>query len=255
MQGSEHMNKIITVHSFRQSVGKSSLTANLATLLALQGYRIGLVDTDFQGASAHLFYGLTDREILATFNDYMGKKCDVLKTVHDVTDRLGTQTDGKLFLIPASTQVSDIMQMLRVTMNIDRFTEGLEILEKELALDIILVDTRAGLNENNLMAIAISNTLILVLHPAPQDFQGTAVIVDVARKLMVSSIRLIMNDSSDVLNSAEVGQLLENTYHCGGGFVLNHSEELLALASNRPFVLAYPDHPLTARIKELARQL
>jgi septum site-determining protein MinD len=255
MQVNENMNKIITIHSFRQSVGKSSLTASLGALLALRGYRIGLVDTDFQGASAHLFYGLTDGEIQGTFNDYLGKKCDVLKTVHNVTDRLGTQIDGKLFLVPASTQIPDIMQMLRTPMSIDRFTEGLEILEKELALDIILVDTHAGLNENNLMAIAISNTLILVLHPAPQDFQGTAVTIDVARKLMVPSIQLVLNDSPEALNTTEGSHLLEDTYHCGKGFVLNHSEELLALASSRPFVLVYPNHPLSARIKELARQL
>jgi MinD-like ATPase involved in chromosome partitioning or flagellar assembly len=249
------MNKIVTIHSFRQSVGKSSLAANLAAILAVQGRRVALVDIDFQGASAHLFYRLNDVDTQGTFNDYMWKKCDILKTVHDVTDRLGAQTEGKLFLVPASTQVSDIMQMLRTTMNMERYTKGLGILEKKLALDIILVDTCAGLNENTLMSIAVSNTLILVLHPAPQDFQGTAVTVDVARKLPVPVIHLVLNDSSEALNVEEVSQQLEDTYHCGGGFVLNHSEELLALASSQPFVLAYPEHPLTARIKDLAQHL
>ena len=249
------MNNIVTIHSFRQSVGKSTLTANLAALLALQGRRVGLVDTDFQGASAHLFYGLTDAEIQATFNDYLWKKSDALKVVHDVTSRLGSPTEGKLFLIPASTQVTDIIKMLKTTMSIDRYTEGLGILEKKLALDILLVDTRAGLNENTLMAIAVSNTLILVLHPDPQDFQGTAVTVDVARKLMVPSIQLVLNDGSESLNAAEVSQQLEQNYHCGGGFILSHTEELAALASSQPFVLAYPDHPLTAKIKEIAEHI
>jgi MinD-like ATPase involved in chromosome partitioning or flagellar assembly len=249
------MNKIVTIHSFRQSVGKSTLTANLAALLALQGRRVGLVDTDFQGASAHLFYGLTDAEIRATFNDYLWKKSDALKMAHDVTTRLGAPTQGKLFLIPASTQVPDIIKMLHSTMKIERYSEGLGLLEKELALDILLVDTHAGLNENTMMSIAVSNTLLLVLHPDPQDFQGTAVTVEVARKLAVPSIQLVLNDSSESLNAAEVSQQLEESYHCGGGFVLSHSEELAALASNQPFVLAYPDHPLTAKIKEIAEGL
>jgi MinD-like ATPase involved in chromosome partitioning or flagellar assembly len=247
------MNKIVTIHSFRRSVGKSSLAANLAALLALQGRRVALVDTDFQGASAHLFYGLADDEAPSTFNDYMWKKHDILKTVHDVTDKLGAKTEGKLFLVPASTQISDIL--LRKTMNIDRYTKGLRILEKKLSLDILLVDTCAGLNENTLMSIAVSNTLILVLNPDPQDFQGTAVTVDVARKLPVPVIHLVLNDSSEALNTEEVSQQLEETYHCGRGFVLSHSEELLALASSQPFVLVYPKHPLTARIKELAQHL
>ncbi len=249
------MNKVVTIHSFRQSVGKSNLTANLACLLSLQGKRVALVDTDFQGASAHLFFGYKDGDIQSTFNDFLWKKCDIAQATYDVTVRLGDQAEGKLYLIPASTQISDIMQMLRACMNIDRFTEGLEKLEKELALDIILVDTHAGLNENTLMAMAISNSLILVLHPDPQDFQGTAISVEVAQRLMVPSIKLVLNDSSPNLNPEEVSQQLEATYHCGGGSVLNHTEELLALASSQPFVLAYPDHPLTDHIKSIAENL
>ena len=249
------MNKVVTIHSFRQSVGKSSLTANLASILTLQGHRVGLVDTDFQGASAHLFFGLKDEEIATTLNDYLGNKCEISEAAHDVTDRLGVETEGKLFLIPASTQIGDVMQMLRTSMNIDRFTEGLDALEKKLDLDILLVDTRAGLNENNLMAIAVSNTLVLVLHPDPQDFQGTAVTVDVARRLMVPTIQLVLNDSSPALDPKVVSAELEETYHCGGGLVLNHTEELLALGSSQPFVLVYPEHPLVERIREIAKKL
>ncbi len=250
------MQKIVTTHSFRQSVGKSTLVSNLAASLALQGLRVGLVDTDFQGASAHLFYGLKDNQTQATFNDYILEKCDILKAVHDVSDRLGEPAaSGKLFLVPASTQISDIMQMLRTRLNIERYTEGLSRFEKEIGLDILLVDTRAGLNENTMTAIAVSNTLVLVLHPDQQDFQGTAVTVDIAHKLLVPTIKLVLNDSSETLDAEEVSRQLEQTYNCGSGFILSHSEELLALASSRPFVLAYPDHPLTKRIQTLASSL
>ena len=250
------MPKIVTIHSFRQSVGKSTLTANLAVSLALQGLRVGLVDTDFQGASAHLFFGLDDDQPHATINDYVMKKCDILDTVHDLTDQLGAAPSAKrLFLVPASTQVTDIIQMLHTRLDIESYTAGLNRLGKELRLDILLVDTRAGLNENTMTAIAVSNTLILVLHPDQQDFQGTAVTVDIAHKLMVPTIHLVLNDSSETLNVEEVNQQLEETYHCGGGLILSHSEQLLALASSRPFVLAYPDQPLTGRIQSLARRL
>ena len=54
------MSTIVTIHSFRRGVGKSSLIANLAVLLALQGRRVALIDTDFQAPSIHLFFGLSD---------------------------------------------------------------------------------------------------------------------------------------------------------------------------------------------------
>ena len=46
--------KIISVHSFRGGTGKSNATANLATLLALQGKRVGVVDTDIQSPGIHV---------------------------------------------------------------------------------------------------------------------------------------------------------------------------------------------------------
>ena len=48
------MSTIVTVHSFRRGVGKSSVAVNLAVLLALQGRRVALIDTDFQ-APSHSF--------------------------------------------------------------------------------------------------------------------------------------------------------------------------------------------------------
>ena len=42
------MAKIISIHSFRGGTGKSNVTANLATIIARKGYRVGIVDTDIQ---------------------------------------------------------------------------------------------------------------------------------------------------------------------------------------------------------------
>jgi MinD-like ATPase involved in chromosome partitioning or flagellar assembly len=249
------MSAIVTIHSFRRGVGKSSLIANLAVLLALQGRRVALIDTDFQAPSLHLFFGLSDVEPTRTLNDYLWDKCDILSTVQDVTSRLVPTASGKLFVIPASNKISDIMQIIRTPLNIDRYMSGLEKLATELNLDILLVDTPSGLNEDTLQAIAVSNVVVLVLHPDKHDFQGTAVTVDMIRRLQVPAIHLVLNDVPDNLNAEDVRLQLEQTYQCGGGFVLNHSEELMTLASSQPFVLCHPQHPLTARIKELADQL
>jgi septum site-determining protein MinD len=249
------MGSIVTFHSFRHGVGKSSLISNLAVLLALQGRRVALIDTDFQTPSIHLFFGLSDEEIPHALNDYLWNKCDILSTAQDVTPRLASNIDGKLFVIPASDKIADIMQTLRTPPNIDRYTDGLAKLEKELGLDILLVDTPAGLNENTLQAIAVSNAVVLVLHPDKHDFQGTAVTVDTARRLQVPAIHLVLNDVADTLDVEDARVQLEQTYHCGGGIVLKHTEELMTLSGSQPFVLCYPEHPLTARIKELAEQL
>jgi MinD-like ATPase involved in chromosome partitioning or flagellar assembly len=62
------MDTIVTINSFRRGVGKSSIAANLAYLLALQGRRVALLDMDLQTPSAHLFFGLSDEELGTTLN-------------------------------------------------------------------------------------------------------------------------------------------------------------------------------------------
>ncbi len=249
------MNTIVTIHSFRRGVGKTSLAANLAVLLALQGRRVALVDRDFQTPSAHLLFGVSDEEISYTFNDYLWNKCDISSAAQDLTPKLGVATSGKLFLVAASPQLTEILHILRVPLDIDRYNDGFQKLETELALDVLLVDTPAGLNEETLPSIAFTNTLVLVLHPDKQDFQGTAVMVDIARNLQVPKTLIVLNDSPENLDVASAQSELEQTYRCGPGIVLPHSEQLMALSSSQLFVLRYPDHPLTAAMKELVKRL
>jgi MinD-like ATPase involved in chromosome partitioning or flagellar assembly len=47
-KGGKPCQKIISIHSFRGGTGKSNDDANLSLLLADQGLRVGIVDTDYQ---------------------------------------------------------------------------------------------------------------------------------------------------------------------------------------------------------------
>jgi len=249
------MNKIVTIHSFRRGVGKTTITANLAVLLALQGKRVAVVDRNFQTPSAHLFFDLYDDEIQHTFNDYLWDRCDILSTAQDITFKLGTGNKGKLFLIAASTQSAEILYALRNPMDFDRYTNGLNELAENLALDFLLVDAPAGINEDTLPSIAASNTLVLVLHPDKHDFQGTAVLIDLARQLQIPKINLVLNDAPEALDMASASSELEHTYQCGKGIILPHTKELMGLVSSQPFVLRYPQYPLTNYLKELSELL
>jgi len=51
------MSKIISIHSFRGGTGKSNTTANVSVLLASQGYKVGVVDTDIQSPGIHVLFG------------------------------------------------------------------------------------------------------------------------------------------------------------------------------------------------------
>jgi septum site-determining protein MinD len=52
------MAKIISIHSYRGGTGKSNLTANLATLVARDGNRVAVIDTDLPSPGIHILFGV-----------------------------------------------------------------------------------------------------------------------------------------------------------------------------------------------------
>ncbi len=115
--------------------------------------------------------------------------------------------------------------------------EGFRQLVKELSLDVLMLDTHPGLNEETLLSIAMCNTLAIVLRPDYQDYEGTSVTLSVARKLKVPDLVLVVNKAPPVFDPEEVKERVEKAYECEVAAVLPHSDELMALSSAGIFAL------------------
>jgi MinD-like ATPase involved in chromosome partitioning or flagellar assembly len=249
------MSKIVSVHSFRGGTGKSNTTANLSTLLAAQGHRVGVVDTDIQSPGIHVLFGLDEEEMGLSLNDYLWGKCEIEATAHNVTARLGTPISGEVFLIPSSIKAGEIARVLREGYDVGLLNDGYGQLIEALELDYLMIDTHPGLNEETLLSIAISDALCIIMRPDQQDYQGTGVTVEVARKLDVPKLMLIVNKVPESFNRVEVKDRVEKTYNCEVAGVIPHSDELMTLASSGIFSLRYPNHPVTALYHEIATKL
>lgn len=246
---------IVSVHSFRGGTGKSNTTANLCALLAMKGLRVGVVDTDINSPGIHVLFGLEETAVKFTLNDYLWNKCEIKDAAHDVTKNLGAVVSGKAFLIPSSVKVGEISRILREGYDVSMLNDGFNRLVEDLNLDVLLIDTHPGLNEETLLSIAISDALIIILRPDQQDYQGTSVTVEVARKLEVPRLMLVVNKVPSQFNSADVQARVEKTYNCEVAAVLPHSDEMMLLASAGIFCARFPDHPLTNLYKQIANKL
>ena len=111
-------------------------------------------------------------------------------------------------------------------------------------LDTLLIDTHPGLNEETLLSLVISHTLIVILRPDRQDYEGTGITVRVARELQVPRIVLVVNKAPEALGDQAVADRVRDAYGSEVVAVIPHSDELMSLASEGVFVLRYPDHPL-----------
>ncbi len=249
------MARIISIHSFRGGTGKSNITANLAALFAAEGQRVGVVDTDIQSPGIHALFGLDAERMGRSLNEYLWGKCAIRRTAHDVTANLGSGIAGKVFLIPSSLKAGEIARVLREGYDVGLLNDGFRSLVDALKLDTLLIDTHPGLNEETLLSIAISDTLVVILRPDRQDYQGTRVTVEVARKLEVPRLMLVVNNAPPTFDLAEVKALAERTYAAEVAAALPHSYEMMALASSGIFALRYPDHAITAALREVAAKL
>jgi MinD-like ATPase involved in chromosome partitioning or flagellar assembly len=249
------MAKIISIHSFRGGTGKSNTTANLAALLAADGQRVGVIDTDIQSPGIHVLFGLTGDEITTSLNDYLCHGRDIKDAVQDVTPNLEGAISGKLFLIPSSAKLGEITRVLREGYDAQRLIHGLRRLVIELRLDMLLIDTHPGLNEETLLSLAISHALVIVMRPDQQDYEGTGITVKVAQSLQVPRMLLVVNQTPPAFDSEAVKAKVEQAYGCAVSAVLPHSDEMMNLASAGIFVLRYADHPMTQLYRQVAAQL
>ena len=249
------MAKIISVHSFRGGTGKSNMTANVATLLASSGQRIGVVDADIQSPGIHVLFAMSQERMSHSLNDYLWGRCEIGAAAHDVTASLDEGLAGRVFLIPSSSNPSDIARVMHEGYDVALLNDGVRKLISELELDALIIDTHPGLNEETLLSIAICEALAIVMRPDQQDYEGTSVAVSVARKLRVPRMVLVVNNTPAAFDFAEVKERVENAYECEVAAVLPHSDELMILSSQGIFALHYPDHPVTALYRHVAASL
>ena len=255
------MASIISIHSFRGGTGKSNTSANIASELALTGARVGVIDTDINSPGIHILFNVQEDAIKHSLNDYLWGRCQIKDTALQVTDNIRndpkTQADikGELYLIPSSMNVGEIARILREGYDVTLLSDGYQQIIKGLSLDYLVIDTHPGVNEETLLSIAISDHLAIIMRPDSQDYQGTKVTVEVARKLDVKNLMLIVNKAPASFDLDALKQRIERTYKAPVAAVIPHSDELMTLGSSGVFSLQNPGHEVTLKYRQVATMM
>ncbi|MBN1810495.1 MAG: MinD/ParA family protein [Anaerolineae bacterium] len=249
------MARIVSIHSFRGGTGKSNVTANVAAQFAQKGKRVGVIDTDIQSPGIHVLFGMDEEHIDKALNDYLWGRCAIEETAYDVGARLGegevVVMGGGIYLIPSSIRAGEIARVLREGYDVGMLNDGFRALIDKLDLDYLFIDTHPGLNEETLLSVAISDVLIIILRPDQQDFQGTAVTVDVSRKLEVPNLYLVVNKALTSYDFNDLRKRIEETYDAPVAAILPLSEDVARMQSADLFSLRYPDHPFSEGMRNI----
>lgn len=249
------MPKTILIHSFRHGVGRSSLAGNLAFLLASQGQRVALIDTNTDMPATHILFGLKDQDLHYSFNDYLLGNCEIHQAAYDLTHHLKSNLNGRLFLVPGNSGDDHPARKLHSAQDVHLLNTGCTNLINSLNLDTLLIDTQPGINEDALVAITVSDTLVVILRMDQRDYQGTSVTMDVVKQLDVPRIVLIVNEAPSAFDFSEIKTKMEQTYNCEVVAVLPYVDEMMALANSDIFALRYPQHAFTTMLSDVAVNL
>lgn len=254
------MGKIVAIHSFRGGTGKSNLTANLSSSVAALGYRVGVIDTDIASPGIHVLFGVDESLLKYTLNDYLWGNCAIEETAVDVSDRIVRSASSDtpscaLYLVPASINTGEIARILQDGYDIGMLNDGILELIKRFNLDYVFVDTHPGVNEETLLSIAISDFTLLILRPDQQDFQGTAVTVELARQLDVKNMVLVVNKAHSATDKAALKRLVEEKLQTPVGEVITLSDEMVQFGSGGLYCAKFPDHAYSEAVRRIGALL
>jgi MinD-like ATPase involved in chromosome partitioning or flagellar assembly len=251
--------KIVSIHSFRGGTGKSNLTANLAATVAMRGNRVGVIDTDIQSPGIHVLFNLEEGSIRHALNDFLWGRCRIEEAAHDVTAAVangsGPPAGGGIFLIPSSLNAGEIARVLREGYDVSLLTDGYREIVRALQLDYLFIDTHPGVNEETLLSIAISDKLAVILRPDNQDYQGTAVTVELARRLEVKDMFLMLNKVPDGIDHDALREKVEAAYGAPVAGLFPLTLEIAKLASGGLFCPRYPHHVFNEQLRHVADRI
>src|SRR6266436_2083675 len=215
------MTKVIAVHSFKGGTGKTTLTANLAAILA-KNRRVGVMDLDLSGPGLHVLFGVKKSEIKATLTDIFLGDATPADVVIDLTQRFNLKKGG-LFFCPASNKV-----------------------------DYIIVDTHPGVENDTVLAMGCCDALVLVSRVDQQDLFGTAVMVLLAETFEKPTF-LTLNmipPGVRIKDAVKVGQELSQLFRSHFLQAFEFQLDVINNLSRSVFVVDNPDSAFAKKVTE-----
>jgi septum site-determining protein MinD len=230
--------RVVTVTSGKGGVGKTTVTANLGTALAMRGQRVVLIDADVGLRNLDVMLGLENR-IVYDLVDVIEERCRLRQAL------VRHKQLPKLFLLPAA-QTRD-----KSAVEPEDMVRVCDTLRGEQ--DFILIDSPAGIERGFRYAMAPADEILIVTNPevpAARDADRVIGLIEAEGKgparLIINRIKADMVARGQMLSIADVVELLAIELI---GVIPEEQGMLIAANRGEPLALSYNGHGQLGRAR------
>ena len=240
---------VLSVTSGKGGVGKTNVVANLAFAFTQMSKRVLVLDADLGLANIDILLGLTPRYTIEHFLNREKHFSDIL-----------VRGPGGMSVMPASSGVLDLVdlnksQKLFLLNEIDLIAES---------IDILLIDTGAGISSNVMYFNMAAQESIVVATPEPTSITDAYALIKVlSTKFGKKDFMILVNLARHAQEAKEVYQtisqvadrFLESLSIDYLGFIPIDEKLPLSVRHQRPVLELYPKAPSSKSFVKLAKTL
>ena len=236
--------RILAVTSGKGGVGKSNFALNFALSLVQQNKKVLIFDVDLGFANVAVLLGRSAKETIATMLDKELSIWDIIE-----------EGPNGLLFISGGTGFNDLFRLDETRM--DKFFSELSTIQGHV--DYIILDTGAGLSDENLRFIMAADDVILVTTPEPTAITDAyAVVKMVHSKDQNVHMKMIINQCTSEKegiqtadNFKKVTKQFLNKQVDTLGFIPSDSHVTSAVKKQLPFTLAFPNCPASKAVQNV----
>jgi flagellar biosynthesis protein FlhG len=234
--------------SGKGGVGKSSLVANLAILMAEMGRRTLVLDGDLGLANVDLLLGLVPQRTLL---DVVEGRCRLEEVL--LAGPAGIE------VLPASSGVEKMADLDDYRREV--LLRSLEAVARDR--DLLLIDTGSGIHRQSLRLGQTADEIVVVTTPEPPAFADAYAMLKVLHERPIRRFpRLVVNMARSTEEALRVARRLQRVARrfLGqapelSGVILEDRNLARAVRRQLPLVRSYPDTRAVADMRALAERL
>ncbi len=240
--------RVIAITSGKGGVGKTNIVANLGFALSGLGKRVLILDADLGLGNLDVLLGIAPKYNIS----------HVIRGERGLGEIL-EEGPGKMMILPASSGVQELTQLTN-EQKVQFLTELDRLLDD---MDILLIDTAAGISPNVMDFNVTAHEIIVVVSPEPTSITDAYALMKVlSLKYAEKSCKLLVNMVSSLKEGQDVFRQLDlvtdrflDIHIDYLGCVLYDDKVTKGVKHQRLVSDLFPDAKVTRCFNDLARRI